>query len=214
MKKITSDLIDETLSRCPKLESLKHAVIKAVEAASRGGGKVLVCGNGGSSADGEHIVGELMKEFRCKRPVTDEFARAFAKLFPDDKALPGKLQGAISTINLSSHTSLTTAIANDIGAEYIYAQQVYGYCDKNDVLIAISTSGNALNVINAAKTAKAKGGIVIAMTGADGGKLKEYADVLLNVPETETYRIQELHLPLYHLLCACTELELWGCNAK
>ena len=200
----------ETLARYPKLEGLRAGIIAAVEALSRKGCKILVCGNGGSSSDGEHIVGELMKEFKLKRPVTDGFREAFAKLFPHEPALPGKLQGAIPAVNLSSHTSLTTAIANDTGAEYVYAQQVYGYCEKNDVLIAVSTGGNALNVVNAAMTARAKGGTVIAMTGLGGGRLKAYADILLNVPETETYKIQELHLPLYHLLCAGAEAELWG----
>jgi len=210
MRKNTLDFIGGALARWPRLEGLTADIVKAVGALSRKGCKVLVCGNGGSSSDGEHIVGELMKEFRIKRPADDGFKAAFAELFPDDKILPEKLAGAIPAINLSSHTSLTTAIANDTGAEYVYAQQVYAYCQNGDVLIAISTGGNALNVINAAKTARAAGGTVIAMTGQGGGKLKDYADILFNVPETETYKIQELHLPLYHLLCAATEIELWG----
>jgi len=209
MKKITLELIEETIARFPQLAFLKDNVIKAVGALTRKGVKALICGNGGSSADGEHIVGELMKEFKIKRPVSREFKDAFNRSYPGD-GLPEKLAGAIAAINLSSHTALCTAMANDCGADYAYAQQVYGYCGKGDALIAMSASGNAANVINAAKTARALGGVVIAFTGKDGGRLKEYCDILFNVPETETYKVQELHLPLYHLLCACAEAELWG----
>ena len=148
MKDSTISLINETLIRYPKLESIKDGIVKAITAMSCKGCRVLICGNGGSSADGEHIVGELMKEFKLKRPIMAEFEKKFVKLFPEDKALSQKLQGAIPAINLSSHTSLITAFINDVGAEYIYAQQVYGYCEKGDILIALSTSGNALNVIN------------------------------------------------------------------
>ena len=197
MKTKTMDLIEETLGRCPKLVPLRKSIMQAISLVAVKGRKVLVCGNGGSCADSGHIVGELMKEFRIKRPRAEG-------------VLGGVLAEAIPAIDLTAQTALITAIANDVGADFVFAQQVMVYCEKGDNLIAISTSGNANNVVNAVVTAKKKGGTVIALTGADGGKLRGLADILLNVPETETYKVQELHLPLYHLICACAEIELWG----
>lgn len=164
------------------------------------GGKILVCGNGGSSADADHIVGELMKGFLKSRKVTDE-------RIPQD--LREKLQGALPAISLSAHTSLMTATINDNDADMVFAQQVYGYAKDNDLLIAISTSGNSKNVVNAAKVAKALSVKVVALTGETGGKLKEMADVTICAPSTETYKIQEYHLPIYHYLCASVENEIF-----
>ena len=162
----------------------------------KNGGKILVCGNGGSASDADHIVGELMKGFLKDRKITD--AR-----IPQE--LRGKLQGALPAISLSAHTSLMTATINDNDADMIFAQQVYGYANENDLLIAISTSGNSKNVVNAVKVAKALGVKVVALTGESGGTLKEIADVAICAPSTETYKIQEYHLPVYHWLCANVE---------
>lgn len=159
-------------------------------------GKFLVCGNGGSASDADHIVGELMKGFKLPRKVTDE-------RIPEK--LREKLQGALPAISLCSQTSLMTAIANDNDADMIFAQQVYGYAKGNDLLIAISTSGNSKNVVNAVKVAKSLGVKVIALTGETGGELKQFADVTICAPSTETYKIQEYHLPIYHYLCAKVE---------
>lgn len=170
--------------------------------------KVMVCGNGGSCADAQHIVGELMKAFKAKRPSENTFKNIFGKTFPGEN-LPEYLQGAIPAISLFGDSALISAIINDTGADYLFAQQVYGLGVSGDILIAISTSGNSVSVINALKTAKALGVTTAGLTGGTGGKMREYCDILLNVPETETYKIQELHLPLYHYICAEAESRRW-----
>ena len=164
----------------------------------KNGGKILVCGNGGSASDADHIVGELMKGFLKDRKVTDERI---------SQELREKLQGALPAISLCAHTSLMTATMNDNDADMIFAQQVYGYANENDLLIALSTSGNSKNVVNAVKVAKALSVKTIALTGETGGMLKEMADVAICAPSTETYKIQEYHLPIYHYLCAKIEKE-------
>lgn len=166
----------------------------------KNGGKILVCGNGGSASDADHIVGELMKGFLKDRKVTDERV---------PQELREKLQGALPAISLCAHTSLMTATMNDNDADMIFAQQVYGYANENDLLIALSTSGNSKNVVNAVKVAKALGVKTIALTGETGGILKEMADVAICAPSTETYKIQEYHLPIYHYLCARIEKEFF-----
>jgi len=158
--------------------------------------KTLICGNGGSAADSEHIVGEFMKGFLLKRPVN------LNNINP-------KLQGALRSISLVSQTAIITAIANDIGAEMIFAQQVYGYMDEGDVLIAMSTSGNAENVVNAVITAKALSGKSVAFTGQGEGKLKDICDITVKLPSLETYKIQEYTLPVYHAICAMIESEFF-----
>ena len=171
----------------------------------KNGGKILVCGNGGSAADADHIVGELMKGFKLPRKVTDERI---------PQALREKLQGALPAISLCSQTSLMTAIANDNDADVIFAQQVYGLGKTNDLLIAISTSGNSKNVINAVEVAKTLGVKAVALTGESGGMLKGMADVTICAPSTETYKIQEYHLPIYHWLCAKVEEEFFSNKNK
>ena len=166
----------------------------------KNGGKILVCGNGGSASDADHIVGELMKGFLKDRKVTDERI---------SQELREKLQGALPAISLCAHTSLMTATMNDNDADMIFAQQVYGYANENDLLIALSTSGNSKNVVNAVKVAKALSVKTIALTGETGGMLKEMADVAICAPSTETYKIQEYHLPIYHYLCAKIEKEFF-----
>lgn len=165
------------------------------------GNKILVCGNGGSACDAEHIVGELMKGFILTRKVTDE------RISPD---LREKLQGALPVISLNSQTGLMTAIANDIDADMIFAQQVYGYAKDDDVVIGISTSGNSKNVVNAVRLANDLNLVSIVLTGKDGGILKDLATISICVPATETYKIQEYHLAIYHYLCAEVEKEIFG----
>jgi len=166
----------------------------------KNGNKLLLCGNGGSAADAEHIVGELMKEFDCKRPVD---ARTAARLQEQGEAAQPllALQGAIPAISLNAHSALISAIANDMDAAMVYAQQVYGYARPGDVLIGLSTSGNSKNVVNAVRLAKATDVVTICITGKTGGALAALADVTIRLPETETYKVQELTLPVYHMLC-------------
>ncbi len=197
--------IDELIDRYPKLESIKKDIEAAYELIKnmyKDGGKLLVGGNGGSAADSEHIVGELMKGFCKKRKISTGLAEKLENINEDLGLKLGKcLQGALKAIAITGHTGLTTAFANDVDPNMIFAQQVYGYGDNKDILLCISTSGNSKNLIYAAITAKAKGMKVITLTGKDGGKLKEYSDISIIVPENETFKIQELHLPIYHALC-------------
>lgn len=194
----------DLFERYPKLNICKNDIENALALmidAYKNGGKILVCGNGGSASDADHIVGELMKGFLKERKVTDE-------RIPQE--LREKLQGALPAISLSAHTSLMTATINDNDADMIFAQQVYGYAKEKDLLIAISTSGNSKNVVNAVKVAKALGVKVIALTGETGGVLNGLADITICAPSTETYKIQEYHLPIYHYLCAKVEEEFFG----
>ncbi len=193
----------ELIDRYPQLNICKNDIENALLLmidTYKNGGKIIVCGNGGSSADADHIVGELMKGFLKDRKVIDE-------RMPQE--LREKLQGALPAISLSAHTSLMTATINDNDADMVFAQQVYGYAKEKDLLIAISTSGNSKNVVNAVKVAKALGTKTLALTGETGGMLKEMADVTICAPETETYKIQEYHLPIYHYLCAKVEEEFF-----
>ncbi len=181
---------------------------RRIEAAYVRGNKLMLCGNGGSAADAEHIVGELMKGFLLKRPVAE---RVFPGGVPDP-ALE-KLQGALPALSLNGHPALAAALVNDTDASLIYAQQLLGLGRPGDVLLCISTSGNARNCCLAAQTARALGVEVIALTGAGGGRLAELSDCLIAVPERETYRVQQLHLPLYHALCARLEARFFGGEA-
>ena len=181
---------------------------RRIEAAYVRGNKLKLCGNGGSAADAEHIVGELMKGFLLKRPVAE---RVFPGGVPDP-ALE-KLQGALPALSLNGHPALAAALVNDTDASLIYAQQLLGLGRPGDVLLCISTSGNARNCCLAAQTARALGVEVIALTGAGGGRLAELSDCLIAVPERETYRVQQLHLPLYHALCARLEARFFGGEA-
>lgn len=202
-------IINELVNRYPVLESVRddiEKVYKVLVECYENGGKLLVVGNGGSAADSEHIVGELMKGFVKKRPVSEEMREALLRMDPErGAALADNLQGGLPAIALTAHTALNTAFANDKDPVMIYAQQVNGYGKAGDVFLGISTSGNAENVMYAAVTAKAKGLKVLALTGKDGGKLAKIADVSIIVPSKETYQIQELHLPVYHALCLMLE---------
>jgi D-sedoheptulose 7-phosphate isomerase len=195
-------IFKELFTGYPGLKPIRADIEKAynvLEGCVLGGGKILVCGNGGSAADAEHIVGELMKGFMKRRPISDSDR---AKLEP---YLADHLQGAIPAISLVSQTALITAYANDVAPDMIYAQQVYAYARPGDALIAISTSGNASSVVNAAKVAKAVGARTIALTARDGGVLKTICEATIAAPADATHAAQELHLPIYHALCAMLE---------
>ena len=202
-------MLDELIKRYPILERVRgdiEAVYGILERCYENGGKLLIAGNGGSAADAEHIVGELMKGFVKRRPVMEEMKEALKKADPvRGKELSEKLQGGLPAIALVDHAALSTAFANDVDGMLSYAQQVNGYGKPGDVFLGISTSGNAENVMYAAVTAKAKGMKVVGLTGKDGGKLAGIADAAVIVPEMETYKIQELHLPVYHALCLMLE---------
>ena len=202
-------MLDELIKRYPILERVREdieAVYGILERCYENGGKLLIAGNGGSAADAEHIVGELMKGFVKRRPVTEEMKEALEKADPvRGKELSEKLQGGLPAIALVDHAALSTAFANDVDGMLSYAQQVNGYGKPGDVFLGISTSGNAENVMYAAVTAKAKGMQAVGLTGKDGGKLAGIADAAVIVPEMETYKIQELHLPVYHALCLMLE---------
>ncbi|MBS6643435.1 MAG: SIS domain-containing protein [Clostridiaceae bacterium] len=201
--------LDELTERYPCLNVVKSQILEAyriLETCFEQGGKLLVAGNGGSAADSEHIVGELMKGFVKKRQVPREFASALKAVDEEKGAeLAKKLQGGLPAIALSGHPGLSTAYLNDVDGDLVYAQQTYGYGRINDVLLGISTSGNSKNVDYAVIAAKAIGMKVIGLTGKDGGRLGKSADAAIIVPEQETYKIQELHLPIYHALCLMLE---------
>ena len=170
------------------------------------GGQVLVCGNGGSASDSEHIVGELMKGFLLPRPVPESFKSTVAQLFPEEaNEICNRLQGALPAISLVSQSALISAYSNDISAELVFAQQVYVYGKETDVLLALSTSGNSMNVIRAIQVAKAKGMPAIGLAGKSGGMMKSLCDVTICVPYETTPAIQERHLPIYHTLCIMLE---------
>lgn len=202
------------IDRYPKLIVCRDdimAVYELLEAAYSNGRKLLVCGNGGSASDSEHIVGELMKEFKLKRKVFNDHAAVLKEIDPElGQTLAEHLQGALPAISLTGHSTLQTAYMNDAVPELVFAQQVNGYGKPGDVFLGISTSGNSKNVLYAAVNAKAKGLKVIGLTGAKENKLMKYADVCIRVPETETYKIQELHLPVYHCLCLMLEDYFFG----
>lgn len=214
MKRYTKNLLEEFFLKWPALSNLEKSMEKAIEeSASRvhNRGKILLCGNGGSAADCEHIAGELLKEFYIRRPLPTEMKEKLKENYGVEGQYLGQhLQGAIEAISLVSQTGFLSAYGNDAAPELSYAQQVLAYGGEEDILVAISTSGNAQNVRYAAMMAKTLGTFVVALTGEGGGVLKEYADVLLEVPEKETYLVQELHLPLYHLFCRGLEFEVFG----
>ncbi len=206
--------LEEMTSRHPALAAVQSSVAAAGEAligCFSQGHKLLVCGNGGSAADAEHIVGELMKGFESHRPLDATWKEKLMGIAPDrGEHLASKLQFALPAIALNAHTSLLTAIANDSDPALIFAQQVMGYGSPGDVLMALTTSGNSQNIVDAAITARARGMQVIALTGTSGGRLKTYADILINVPETRTFLVQELHLPVYHTLSLIVENHFFG----
>lgn len=203
--------IDLLIERYPVLEECEESIIKAydiLEECFATGHKLLIAGNGGSNADAEHIVGELMKSFKLPRKCSKEFADRLKAIDPvRGEELAEKLQGGLPTIALGGHQSLNTAFVNDVPNSGLltFAQQVYGYGKEGDVLLGISTSGNSKNILNAVVVAKAIGLKVIGLTGMSGGELIEESTVSIRAPSNETFMIQELHLPVYHCLCLMLE---------
>lgn len=214
LKASTYLYLKQLLERYPKLKESAQPIQAAAETmikCFRQGGKLLVCGNGGSAADCEHIVGELMKAFLLRRYLEPEQQAKIKKMYPEDADyLICNLQRALPAISLVSQTALMTAFGNDVSADMIFAQQVLSYGKPGDVLLAISTSGNSRNIIYAAQIAKIKGVAVLSLMGQGNGRLKDYSDIAIRVPSKITYEIQEYHLPVYHCLCACAENELFG----
>jgi D-sedoheptulose 7-phosphate isomerase len=202
-------LLDELERRYPVLAGCRDDLVSAfrvLEGSFAAGGKLLVCGNGGSSADADHIVGELMKGFLKRRPLSESLGKALAARDPElGPSLASLLQGALPAINISGHSALSTAFANDVSAELVFAQQVLGLGRPGDALLGISTSGGARNVLAALAAARGTGLATIGLTGKEGGRMRGRCDVLIRVPAGRTHEVQELHLPVYHCLCAMIE---------
>ena len=206
---------EELFERYPELLACEADIDRALALmieTYENGGKILVCGNGGSCSDAQHIVGELMKGFLLKRPMSAAQKKAFeAALGAEEaEAFASRLQRGLPAIALDGQSALMTAYLNDADPDYVYAQEVFGYGKKEDLLIGISTSGNSKNVVLAMKAAKALGIRGIALTGAKESKLSALATATVRVPSTETFKIQELHLPVYHYLCAAIEEKFFG----
>lgn len=207
-------VLDKLIFRYPELDSCRESITMAyrlIEECYLSGGMLLVAGNGGSAADAEHIVGELMKGFKLPRNLDSTYIESLLNVDHDLGGILAKhLQGTLPTIALDGNPALTTAYMNDCEPLLCFAQQVNGYGKIGDTLLAISTSGNSKNILFAAVTARAKGMKVIGLTGARESKLSSFADVCIQVPQTETYMVQELHLPIYHCLCLMLEKRFFG----
>ena len=214
MKQTTSEIIDNLTRRYDELSVCQMQIRQSAQAmidCFTHDHKLLACGNGGSAADCEHIVGELMKAFLLHRHLELEKQEQIRTMYPENaELLISNLQRAVPAISLASQTALMTAFGNDVSSQLLFAQQVLSYGRNDDILLAISTSGNSENIIYAAQIAKVQGVKVIGLTGRDGGKLNNYCDICIQVPKDLTYQVQELHLPVYHCLCACVENELFG----
>ena len=206
--------IEQLISTYPKLQACApqiQAGFQILHTCYQDGGKVLTCGNGGSAADAEHIVAELMKGYLLKRSIAEEMrARLRSISLQETGYIADHLQGALPAISLVSQNALVSAIANDTAADMVFAQQVYGYGREGDTLIGLSTSGNSRNVIHAVEVARVLGLHTIAFTGPTGGALKSLCDVCICVPGESTPAIQEHHLPIFHVLCAMLEEEFFG----
>ena len=202
-------LLQNLMQRYPVLKVCEDQILEAYKMLIRvyeSGHILYVAGNGGSAADSDHIVGELMKSFMAKRTVDENLSTMLCTLYPEEgKGLCHMLEGGLPAISLPSLTALSTAISNDVAGNMIYAQMINSIGKAGDIFWGISTSGNSANIVNAAMVAKAKGLCSLGMTGSRACKLDEICDVIIHVPETDTYKVQELHLPIYHALCAMLE---------
>ena len=199
--------LNELILRYPSLEVCRGDIQTTYEKlvdSFAAGGRLYVCGNGGSASDALHIVGELVKAFVVPRSVDDAFVSSVGEEFAS------KLQGALPAHALVENVSLTTAYANDVDPDYMFAQQVYAYARPGDCVLGISSSGNSINVLNALRAARGRDAVTLGLTGRDGGKMKALCDACIVVPEWETFKIQELHLPVYHALCLMLEQRFWG----
>lgn len=207
-------LLAELITRYPQLSSCEtslQAALEMLKSTFSHGRKVLLCGNGGSNADCEHIVAELMKSFRHPRPIPESLQQdLLSQNSIYRKALAAKLQGGLPAISLGAHAAINTAVANDTCAEMAFAQQLYALSQPGDLLWCISTSGNSVNILHAATLANILGVQTLALTGKDGGKLREICNETICVPATEIHLVQELHLPVYHALCAAVEEIIFG----
>jgi D-sedoheptulose 7-phosphate isomerase len=204
-----SHILDQLFTRYDELKFLQQEITEAagiIINSYKRGGKLLICGNGGSSADSGHIAGELMKGFIMRRPLDNSLQKKIKELSPEHgEMLSGSLQQGLPAISLSAHNDLMTAIINDLDGNLVFAQQVTGYGKEGDVLLGLSSSGNSKDVLYALIIARAMGLKTIGMTGNSGGKMREKCDVLINVPEKATHLVQELHIPIYHALCLMVE---------
>lgn len=209
-----NDKMSELFTRYPALSACESSIQKAADIlleTYRCGGKILVCGNGGSCADSDHIVGELMKGFLSRRPMKETDRQAFEKELGAEAAhFTECLQRAIPAISLPAQSAVISAFANDVDADLVYAQLVYGYAKPGDTLIGISTSGNSKNIVGAVQVAKILGISTIGLTGKTESTLSKLCECTIRVPETETFKVQELHLPVYHYLCAWLEKQIFG----
>ncbi len=213
MKKTTELLLKDLVSRYPSLKGLSVDLEKTVSIlveCHKADKKILICGNGGSAADSEHISGELLKGFMLKRSCDENDKKLFEKYGEDGERLSKFLQHGIKAIPLPSLSSAMTAYMNDMDSDLVYAQLTFALGGKADVLLAISTSGNSKNTYFAILVAKSLGMKTIGLTGKLGGKMNELCDVCIKAPEDQTYRVQELHLPIYHFLCLALEEEIFG----
>lgn len=204
--------VENLVNRYPILINAREDILKAekmIVSSYEQGGKLLVCGNGGSASDADHIVGELMKEFHRERPLPEIFKKTL-KSFDEEGMITGQLKGALPAISLNAQNAIMTAIINDCDPEIVYAQQVYAYGACGDVLLGMSTSGNSKNIKNAVITAKALGMKTILLTGEKGGNISDIVDISIKLPETDTYLVQELTLPVYHAICIMIEDHFWG----
>ena len=217
MEKIVINELKELVDRYPKLQICEKDIIQAykyIQSAYDGNHKLLIAGNGGSAADSEHIAGELMKRFKSVRPINEELAAKIKAIDSErGERLVKNLEMPLRAVPLTSHLALTTAYMNDADATGVFAQQMLGFGDEGDVFLAISTSGNSENIVCACVLAKALGIKVVGLTGKNESKISSLADVCIRVPETETYKIQELHLPVYHCLCLMLENHYFGVEA-
>ena len=208
---MTSDTKNSPNSRLFGCDKAVAQTISALISCYQRQGKLLVCGNGGSAADAEHIVGEMMKGFCLPRRLSDDDKARLASVAGDDtELLATKLQYGLAALSLVSHSALITATANDQDGQLIFAQQVWGIGHAGDVLLAISTSGNSQNVLLASKVARAKNILVVGLTGASGGRLAEICDIAIKVPSDQVAEIQEMHLPIYHYICASVEAHFFA----
>lgn len=209
MNKDTKAILSDLIYRYPELSICEKDIVLGYDCLKNcyvEKNIVLVAGNGGSAADSNHIVGELMKSFLVKRKIDSSFEETLIASFSDiGKTIASRLEGALPAISLVSTSALTTAFSNDVAGNYVFAQMVYGYGNPHDVFLGLSTSGNSENIIYAMIVAKAKGMKTILLTGEDGGVCKKYADISICVPKNIVYEIQELHLPIYHALCSMLE---------
>lgn len=209
----TKAIIDTYCRKNAALEAVREELLACVELLAecfQTGGKLLICGNGGSCADADHIVGELVKAFRLKRPLEPALLEALQKQGEQGSVLAERLQSGLPAINLGAHAALTSAMQNDVGGQYAFAQQVAAYGHNPDVLMGISTSGNSQNVLLAGITAKAIGMKTVGLTGRDGGWMRKEFDLVLRAAADSTEDVQDLHSVMYHAVCAAVEYQFWG----